>query len=124
MNYYYDYEFNGIVSIPDCADEYLELISDIIVGYDNCNTVQEFKELVDEISGLAKKARECISKGEIITDEEKSAKSREQALKIRDTVIDYKKEMTEIIKSITPEVINRTIENFTDIKEIGLGNKK
>lgn len=123
MDYYYDYALNGIIHSPDCADECLSEIINIAFDYDGCNTVQEFKELIDEILDLAEKARKCIIDGKIVADKKTSAKNREKAMAIKKAITEYKKEMGEIIKSITPEMINKGTEKFTDVKNVELGDK-
>lgn len=48
--------------MPETADEWLELICDIAVGYDGCETVESLKELVDEMREYAVNARKALSK--------------------------------------------------------------
>lgn len=79
MKYKYDFEFNGIVNYPDCADEYLELINDIAFDYDGCITEKELKNLINEMSNLVYKARQCIIEGKIKSDKEASVRSLERA---------------------------------------------
>ena len=35
--------------IPTTAEEWLELASDIAIGYDGCETVEGLKDLIDEM---------------------------------------------------------------------------
>ena len=46
--------------IPETVDEWLELICDIAVGYDGCETVESLKELVDEMKKYAVNARKAL----------------------------------------------------------------
>lgn len=51
--------------MPECADEWLELIHDIAFDYDGCGSEESLKLLIDEIVEYAKNARECMRKGNI-----------------------------------------------------------
>ena len=64
MEKVYDEKF-GTSYRPNCAEEYLELLCDIAVDYDGCNTVASLKKLVDELKGYAHKARECLYEGNV-----------------------------------------------------------
>lgn len=79
MNYWYDKEFKGIICEPSCADEWLELIWDISIGYDGCYTVESLQGLVDELREMSTKARECLYDGKIFKNVEEDVKSREAA---------------------------------------------
>ena len=79
MKSWYDKEFKGILCEPNCADEWLELLWDIGVGYDGCNTVESLKGLVDELLEMSTKARECLYDGKIFKDNEESARSYKEA---------------------------------------------
>lgn len=79
MRYWYDKEFKGIVCGPNCAEEWLELICEVAMGYDGCNTVESLKGLVDELVDMTKKAYYCLHDGKIFEDKEESNKSREEA---------------------------------------------
>lgn len=48
---------------PKTADEWLELICDIAVGYDGCETVESLKELVNEMREYAVNARKALRDG-------------------------------------------------------------
>lgn len=50
---------------PDCADEWLELISDIAIDYDGCTTINGMKSLIDEIVEMVTNARKCLRTGKI-----------------------------------------------------------
>ncbi len=50
---------------PDCADEWLELIADVAVDYDGCNTINGFKSLVDELVEMSVNARQCMKAGKL-----------------------------------------------------------
>lgn len=67
MEKVYDEKF-GTSYRPNCAEEYLELLCDIAVDYDGCNTVESLKNLVDELKGYAHKARECLYEGKVFGD--------------------------------------------------------
>ena len=56
-------EFGTIFAEPDCADEWLELIYDMGIGYDGMHTVKGLQELIDEMMEMAKKARACLREG-------------------------------------------------------------
>ena len=75
MRYWYDKEFKGVVCEPNCADEWLELIWDISIGYDGCGTVESLKELIDELRDMSTKARVCIWDGKIFNDKEADVNS-------------------------------------------------
>lgn len=51
--------------MPERADEWLELIHDIAVGYDGCRTEESLKALIDEIVEYAGNAREYMKKGNL-----------------------------------------------------------
>ena len=53
----------GTSYVPECADEWLELIHDIAVGYDGCKTEESLKRLIDEMVEYAGNARECMRQG-------------------------------------------------------------
>lgn len=79
MRHWYDKEFKGIVCEPNCADEWLELLYDIGLGYDGCGTVESLKGLVDELMEMSTKARKCLHDGKLFEDKEESAASYEAA---------------------------------------------
>lgn len=84
MRYRYDKEFDGIICTPNCADEWMELIQDIAWNYDNCNSVESLKELIDEMVDAAGWARSCLDAGKIFVDIMEANKSREAAEKERE----------------------------------------
>ena len=65
MKYYYDEEFGANVCEPDCADEWLFNIWAIGCDYDGCTTVDELKDLVDEIIIMSQHARNCLCDGKL-----------------------------------------------------------
>lgn len=50
---------------PDSAYEYLFSTWAVGCDYDGCNTVEELKELVDELVDYANKAQDCLMNGRI-----------------------------------------------------------
>lgn len=48
---------------PETADEWLELIYDIAIDYDGCETVESLKELVNEMREYAVNARKALRDG-------------------------------------------------------------
>lgn len=62
-------EFGTIFAEPDCADEWLELIYDIGIGYDGIHTVKGLQELIDEMMEMTKKARVCLRERLITNDD-------------------------------------------------------
>ena len=52
----------------DCVDEWLSDIWAIGADYDGCNSVESLKKLVDELVGMAKKARECLWQNKLFGD--------------------------------------------------------
>lgn len=75
MEYRYDKEYKGVVCQPNCADEWLELIWEVSLGYDGCYTAKSLMELVDELVDYSKKARACLHNGKIFADKEESMRS-------------------------------------------------
>ena len=75
MRYWYDKEFQGVICEPDSADEWLELLWDISVGYDGCNTVDSLQGLVDELVEISTKARTCLNDGKLFKNKEESEMS-------------------------------------------------
>jgi hypothetical protein len=80
MRYWYDKEFECIVCEPNCVDEWLELIWQVGVDYDGCNSVESLKELIDEFIEMSQKARYCLEDGRLFEDKEESKRSREEAV--------------------------------------------
>ena len=60
MRKWIDEETGAKMCEPDCVDEWLFKILSLGFDYDGCHTVKEFKELVDELVDMSKKARECL----------------------------------------------------------------
>lgn len=75
MKYWYDKEFKGIVCEPNCVDEWLEMIWQVGVDYDGCNSVESLKGLVDELIEMSQKARYCLEDDKLFTDKKDSEKS-------------------------------------------------
>lgn len=75
MEYWYDKEFGGIVCEPNCTDEWLEMIWQVGVDYDGCNSIESLKGLVDELIEMSQKARYCLEDGKLFIDKEESEKS-------------------------------------------------
>jgi hypothetical protein len=55
----------GTSYMPECADEWLELLHDIAVGYDGCRSEESLKALIDEMVEYAGNARECMKQGNL-----------------------------------------------------------
>lgn len=64
MRKFHDLRF-GTSYVPECADEWLELIHDIAVGYDGCKSEESLKALIDEMVEYAGNARKCIKQGNL-----------------------------------------------------------
>ena len=79
MKYWYDKEFCGIICEPNCVDEWLELLWDIGIDYDGCNTVESLKSLVDELMEMSTNARKCLHDGKLFTDKEESERSYKES---------------------------------------------
>ena len=43
--------------VPEITDQWLELINDIAVDYDGCNTIESLKDLIDEMRAYSIFAR-------------------------------------------------------------------
>lgn len=65
MKYYYDEDLDVKICEPDCVDEWLFDIWAIACDYDGCTTVEEFKDLVDEIIEMSQHARNCLWDGKL-----------------------------------------------------------
>lgn len=61
---FHDLRF-GTSYVPECADEWLELIHDIAVGYDGCRSEESLKALIDEMVEYAGNARKCMKQGDL-----------------------------------------------------------
>lgn len=79
MKYWYDKEHKAIICEPTCADEWLELLWEIALDYDGCNTVESLQELVDELVEISKNARTCLYEDKIFEDKEESECSYKEA---------------------------------------------
>ena len=75
MRYWYDKEFKGVICEPGSTDEWLELLWDIGLGYDGCNTVDSLQGLVDELVEISTKARACLDDGKLFKNQEESEMS-------------------------------------------------
>ena len=60
----------GTSYIPECADEWLELIHDIAVGYDGCRSEEGLKALIDEMVEYVGNARKCMKQGKLYNDDD------------------------------------------------------
>lgn len=72
MKYWYDKEFKGVICEPDSADEWLELLWQVGIDYDGCNTVESLKGLVDELMEMSTKARACLREGKLFKNKEEN----------------------------------------------------
>lgn len=81
MKYLWDEKFKGIVCVPSCTDEYLQLICEIAVGYDGCSKVDSLKELIDEMADYAKKAHVCLRENKNYPNKYNEEESLEEATK-------------------------------------------
>lgn len=79
MKFYYDQKYGGIRMVPDCADDWLELIWALGVDYDGCHQEEDLKRLIDELVDMAQKARMCLRDGKIFENEEETDRSYEEA---------------------------------------------
>lgn len=84
MKYWYDKNFGGIMCEPNSADEWLELIWEVVFDYDGRNKDKELKDLVDELVDMALKAKNCLRDGKLFEDEEESFRSLNAAKIERD----------------------------------------
>ena len=75
MRYWYDKEFKGVICEPGSADEWLELLWQIGIDYDGCNTVESLQGLVDELMEISTKARKCLHDGKLFENGAESEKS-------------------------------------------------
>ena len=75
MRHWYDKEFKGVVCEPDSADEWLDLLWGVGLGYDGCGTVESLKALVDELMEMSTKARKCLHDGKLFENKAESEKS-------------------------------------------------
>lgn len=76
MKFQYDPEFKGIYVCPDCAVEALHLVRDIGIDYDGMDgSIDDMRDLVDELLELVADAIDFIYEGKIFPDEEAEEKS-------------------------------------------------
>lgn len=47
--------------VPETTDQWLELIIDIAVDYDGCNTIESLKDLIDEMRAYSIFARMTLA---------------------------------------------------------------
>lgn len=66
MKYWVDEETGINFYEPDCADEWLDLISAVGFDYDGYNTVENLKGLVDELIEMAHNARKCLWENKLL----------------------------------------------------------
>lgn len=50
------------VYVPQTTSEWLELINDVAIDYDGCNTIESLKELINEIRAYAIFAKMALIK--------------------------------------------------------------
>lgn len=50
---------------PDCADEWLFHLWAVGCDYDGRSSVEELKQLIDELIAMSQKARECLHDGRL-----------------------------------------------------------
>ena len=70
MRHWIDNETGRRMCEPDCTYEWLFYIWAIGCDYDGCQTVDEFKKLVDELVDYSQKAQECLRNGKNFSTEE------------------------------------------------------
>ena len=69
MKYRYDKKTKAIVNTPDCTEEYLDLIWNVLYDHDESKE-NETKELVKEIKGYIVKAKACLKGNKVNINEE------------------------------------------------------
>lgn len=119
----YKWELNGITTTPNCTEEYLDLIYDISIDYDGCNTVESLKELIDEMVDLTKKAKQCLEQGKIKADKEADLKSWRLAQKQSEQFDKQMENLYVEYPKYTNDIIENVLKNFDDIDNIELGDK-
>ena len=67
MRYWVDQATGMKLCEPDCADEWLFQIWATGCDYDGCATVEELKQLIDELVAMSQKARSCLHEGKIFS---------------------------------------------------------
>lgn len=65
MKYWVDEKSGCKMCEPDCVDEYLFDIWAIACDYDDCYSVEELQNLIDELVAMADKARGCLWEGRL-----------------------------------------------------------
>ena len=46
---------------PNCAEEWLQHIQELAIGYDGCSKAEDLKDLIDEMVQSARNAQRCLS---------------------------------------------------------------
>lgn len=100
MKHLWDEKFKSILAYPDCADEFLELICEIAIDYDGCSTVDGLESLIDEMAEYAQKAKECLHKHKIFTDEDATEASFNAAQDDYETWLVAQSKLQEAINDI------------------------
>lgn len=119
----YKWELYGITATPNCTEEYLDLIYDISVDYDGCNTVESLKELIDEMVDLTKKAKQCLKQGKIKVDKEADLKSWRLAEKQSKQFDKQMENLYAEYPKYTNDIVENILKNFDDIDNVELGDK-
>lgn len=119
----YKRELNGITAAPNCTEEYLDLIYDISVDYDGCNTVESLKELIDEMVDLTKKAKQCLKQGKIKVDKEADLRSWRLAEKQSKQFDKQMEKLYAEYPKYTNDIVENILKNFDDIDNVELGDK-
>lgn len=94
MKYWYDKEFKGVICEPDSADEWMEHIEDIAFDYDECETIESLRRLIDKIIEITAKARICLIENKIFKNVEEDNKSLIAAFAEQDKDQRYNYEQT------------------------------
>lgn len=119
----YKWKLNGITATPNCTEEYLDLIYDISVDYDGCNTVESLKELIDEMVDLTKKAKQCLKQGKIKVDKEADLRSWKLAEKQSKQFDKQMENLYAEYPKYTNDIVENILKNFDDIDNVELGDK-
>lgn len=62
LNKYKLIKSDNNVYVPQTTSEWLELINDVAIDYDGCNTIESLKELINEIRAYAIFAKMALIK--------------------------------------------------------------
>lgn len=65
MQYWIDKKSSCKMCEPDCVDEWLFDIWAIGCDYDGYHSAEDLKKLIDELVGMANKARDCLWDGKL-----------------------------------------------------------